>query len=975
MKNFYGLFLIVLYLFFSNSTIPQINDIMRLPVQNPNQSFRESAPVWISENEMMIFYVSPTNDTIYSCRSRNRGIAWEDPEVIQIVQPNHQSEINLCALKIVSGRLLVAWSIKYLGMNIIYSDDNGSNWSEPQLILGGGAPSQQIRSSNLNFTQLLDGRIILSFNWFPGTFSYYKISNDDGETWSEEAIDFAAGIGEHKELSIISVDKSTLMGVFQLKTDSDFDIYKKVSTDNGLTWTDTIKIISTELEETRPRISKKSNGTLILTYIRENPTDILDYKQKDVRYLESLDNGISWGNETSFTSYVGNDDLINCSLLNDKILLSFTTSRFTEKLQVCFAVIGETIESFTPPLILDFNAPFEQMDPELKEFVFKATVIDDNKVENVKVDFDETRLVDELYDDGLHYDDEANDNVFGNKFEYVLPQALNQYEFDVNKLILPMDTKGILADVLIRYDVKTKIVATDDQSYQHVIDSTQRLYGRGSTAKYDEGSFLFSGGFVLSGLTNGELWANAVASATIVEDYLPGMAGSDPENYLNRIYIINKNDPPFGYSWQIWKDAVSLGAEFYDGDGDNIYNPIDKNWNGTWDSNEDMPHLLGDATAWCVYNDGKPSNQRRWNTVEPQGIEIRQTLFASSLSELENIIFIEYSILNTGTVSNNMDSVYFGIWADGDLGDATDDLVGCDTVLNSAYYYNNTYDYVYGNNCPAFFATLLQGPIFQTGIGSDTATINNGTLIGSERITNAINLSCNSHVFMSGGDPYLRDPNNKVEARNYNLGGNRLGDIPDPCIFPYCEVRGEVDCWKVNPLFWASGDPVTDYGWIQRFNGDHRNMISTGPFNLEKDEPQKIIIAYVLGRGTDPLNSITVARENVSRAFVEYESNFTSMTYSPPPATNPVTDYILYHNYPNPFNPTTTIRYELPQEGLVTIDIYDILGQRVRTILNEFQNADRYEVEFNAIGLASGVYIYRMKVNDFIASKKMLLLR
>lgn len=99
------------------------------------------------------------------------------------------------------------------------------------------------------------------------------------------------------------------------------------------------------------------------------------------------------------------------------------------------------------------------------------------------------------------------------------------------------------------------------------------------------------------------------------------------------------------------------------------------------------------------------------------------------------------------------------------------------------------------------------------------------------------------------------------------------------------------------------------------------------------------------------------------------------MTYNPPEPTNPVDNYILYHNYPNPFNPTTTIRYELPQDGVVTIKIYDILGQEVRTILNEFKQADRYEVNFNAVGLASGVYIYRMKINDFAESKKMIMLR
>jgi len=188
-------------------------------------------------------------------------------------------------------------------------------------------------------------------------------------------------------------------------------------------------------------------------------------------------------------------------------------------------------------------------------------------------------------------------------------------------------------------------------------------------------------------------------------------------------------------------------------------------------------------------------------------------------------------------------------------------------------------------------------------------------------------------------------------------------------------VRGGVNCNEINPRLWASGDPVTDIGWIDRLKVDHRNLISTGPFKLEKNKPQDIIIAYVVGRGIDYFNSITVARENVQRAIREYENNFASMTYLSPPPNNPVISYILYQNYPNPFNPTTTIRYELPQEGVVTIDIYNILGQKVKTILNEFKKADRYEATFNAIGLASGVYIYRMKVNDFITSKKMVLIK
>jgi hypothetical protein len=189
------------------------------------------------------------------------------------------------------------------------------------------------------------------------------------------------------------------------------------------------------------------------------------------------------------------------------------------------------------------------------------------------------------------------------------------------------------------------------------------------------------------------------------------------------------------------------------------------------------------------------------------------------------------------------------------------------------------------------------------------------------------------------------------------------------------KVYGNVDCSQVNPMLWFSGDPVTQTGWLDKTAMDDRKFSSLGPLTLEKSKPIEIILALVVGRGTDNLNSITAAREIVHRAIQEYQSNFASMTYSPPPATNPVTSYVLYQNYPNPFNPVTTIRYELPQNGQVTIDIFDILGQRVGTLINEYQKADRYEVTMNSAGLASGVYIYQLRVNDFITSKKMVLVK
>ncbi len=84
--------------------------------------------------------------------------------------------------------------------------------------------------------------------------------------------------------------------------------------------------------------------------------------------------------------------------------------------------------------------------------------------------------------------------------------------------------------------------------------------------------------------------------------------------------------------------------------------------------------------------------------------------------------------------------------------------------------------------------------------------------------------------------------------------------------------------------------------------------------------------------------------------------------------------FFLSQNYPNPFNPTTTISYSIPKPGLVTLKVYDILGREVETLVNENKLPGNYEVKFNAGNLASGVYFYRLQVEDYCAVRKLLLL-
>ncbi len=92
------------------------------------------------------------------------------------------------------------------------------------------------------------------------------------------------------------------------------------------------------------------------------------------------------------------------------------------------------------------------------------------------------------------------------------------------------------------------------------------------------------------------------------------------------------------------------------------------------------------------------------------------------------------------------------------------------------------------------------------------------------------------------------------------------------------------------------------------------------------------------------------------------------------------TEYSLSQNYPNPFNPSTVIKYQLPKSSNVTLEIYDLLGQRVCTLVNENQEAGKYNITWNGKNnfgnqVSSGIYIYRIKAGNFIAVKKMMLLK
>ncbi len=83
--------------------------------------------------------------------------------------------------------------------------------------------------------------------------------------------------------------------------------------------------------------------------------------------------------------------------------------------------------------------------------------------------------------------------------------------------------------------------------------------------------------------------------------------------------------------------------------------------------------------------------------------------------------------------------------------------------------------------------------------------------------------------------------------------------------------------------------------------------------------------------------------------------------------------FSLEQNYPNPFNPSTRIKYSIPSDGFVTLKVYDILGNEVSTLVNEFKQAGTFDVTFDGSNLSSGVYYYRLTSDEMTTTKKLML--
>jgi hypothetical protein len=398
-------------------------------------------------------------------------------------------------------------------------------------------------------------------------------------------------------------------------------------------------------------------------------------------------------------------------------------------------------------------------------------------------------------------------------------------------------------------------------------------------------SVLFSAGIWVGGSVNDQI--RLAVGAFDTPEYFQGPADDNgnmqPDQPRYKVYKIRKDSTA-------WTEEIKLGIKTAAGvpyirvDSQYHYNDWVE-WqdpavvaDGAPLDDEGNPLLLGDQTLWTVFNDGGEHEYNAYGGgTDSLGVELQATFFGFNLGgALGNTIFAKWIIINKSP--NTIDSTYVSLWADPDLGNASDDFVGCDTILSLGYCYNaGDNDNIYAPNPPAVGFDFLQGPIIKEGDPLYAAVDFTDSMVilnTGDTILNAFMLPMTSfNKYINGTDPDVPE-----QGYGYMRGFNAVADCPT-C--PYVDPNG------VETKFFGAGDPVADTGWLDSNPADRRYMLSTGPFTFYPNDTQIIVAAIIVGQGTNAINSVQELKTNDILAQLAYDLNFLLPTPPPPPIVKP----------------------------------------------------------------------------------------
>ena len=342
------------------------------------------------------------------------------------------------------------------------------------------------------------------------------------------------------------------------------------------------------------------------------------------------------------------------------------------------------------------------------------------------------------------------------------------------------------------------------------------------------------------------------------------------DRYQVEEFIQRYNDPSYTIPQDIleWpaNGDVSKGqsrylAPFFDKNSDGIYNAKDGDYPGyDFLGNQNCEYnLLGDQTLWWVINDaGNIHGQTQGNVL---GLEIHAQAFGYQTNdEINNATFYQYKVINRSVFQ--IDSCYFGVWIDSDLGDYSDDFVACDVKRGLGYTYNGDKDDDafaggYGLNPPAIGCDFLGGPLADANDGVDN---DRDSIIDEpgERIMMSNFMYYNSSPFLPTGNPasalhfynYLRGKWGDGTPHKYGGDGYVTSTGP-PCKFFFPRDS--------DPYGWGTGgvpQPMWDEVSAGNTPEDRRFLMSAGQFTMQPGRIQFITTGIIWGRDTAVIDSL-----------------------------------------------------------------------------------------------------------------------
>lgn len=455
------------------------------------------------------------------------------------------------------------------------------------------------------------------------------------------------------------------------------------------------------------------------------------------------------------------------------------------------------------------------------------------------------------------------------------------------------------------------------------------------------------------------LWIGAnVGNDTLVAiceydyEYLPGYTDSagNPQATNDPVYKIYKLT--FGQNdidrmeWpNILLGNSDQGAPVYFDSLTGVVRPID----------------FGTQTMFYNFTDSYPeAHLNQAGMTLPLKADIKQlnfTYFNSNNIAYDFLIFTQYIIINR---SNNIwRNTVFSLWSDDDIGDPADDKIACDSALQMGYSYNATnFDNVYLSSPPAVGTILLQGPLKFTGNSNDIASY----CINNKRVTK-------TGYKKTGINAFSNNSNSTNFRESYRLmNGLNLNGAP---------VINPVGGFQTKLYY--TGDPLTNTGWNLSTPGDQRFLLSTEPVDVAPGDTQVIALAQVIARGINVSHNIALIREYSTTAKELCDDCYNFDPVGINENNSNVSGYYLSQNFPNPFNPITKINYTIPSAGIVSIKVYDILGNEISELVNKMHGQGTYETDFDGNNISSGIYFYKLTVRGnssyFTETKRMVLLK